>query len=173
MKLTRRKALTALPVVAGAGIAAPAIAQNAPAIKWRLTSSFPKNIDIMWGTSASICRFVSEMTEGRFVIEPFAAGELVPPFQVLDAVAARTVEIGHTPALFNHGKDPTFALCSVVPFADPEDQVIHLDRRDRRAVGSDDLQRVAVDSAAGVFGDRGFFHSEPIQRDPNCPQQHV
>jgi TRAP-type mannitol/chloroaromatic compound transport system substrate-binding protein len=116
MKINRRKLLALAPAATAAGIAAPALAQSAPNIKWRLASSFPKNIDIMWGTSTSICNYVSEITDGRFVIEPFAAGEIVPPFQVMDAVANRTVEIGHMPALFNYGKDPTFALCSVVPF---------------------------------------------------------
>ena len=76
----------------------------------------PQNIDIMWATSTSISKYISEMTDGRFVIDTFSANEVVPPFQVLDAVAAKTVEIGHTPALILFGKDATFALCSVVPF---------------------------------------------------------
>ena len=116
MKASRRKLLAMLPAATALGVAAPAIAQSNPAIKWRLASSFPKNIDILWATSTSICKYINEITDGRFVIDAFSAGEIVPPFQVLDAVSTKTVEIGHTPALFYYGKDPTFALCSVVPF---------------------------------------------------------
>ena len=116
MTPNRRKVLSLLPAATVTGLAAPAIAQTNPQIRWRLASSFPKNIDIMWATSTSISKYISEMTDGRFVIDTFSANEVVPPFQVLDAVAAKTVEIGHTPALFYFGKDATFALCSVVPF---------------------------------------------------------
>ncbi len=34
---------------AAAAIAKPAIAQSSPEIKWRLTSSFPKSLDTLWG----------------------------------------------------------------------------------------------------------------------------
>ena len=32
-------------------VAAPAIAQSSPEIKWRLTSSFPKSLDTIFGTA--------------------------------------------------------------------------------------------------------------------------
>jgi len=52
---------------------------------------------------------LGELTEGRFIIEQFAAGELVPGLQALDAVSNGTVEMAYTAALFYVGKDPTFA----------------------------------------------------------------
>jgi TRAP-type mannitol/chloroaromatic compound transport system substrate-binding protein len=116
MKPNRRKFLKMLPAAPAVAVASPAVAQSSPPIRWRLISSFPKNIDILWATSTSVSKFVSEITDGRFVLETFAAGEIVPPLQVLDAVAARSVEIGHTPALYYIGKDAAFALCSCVPF---------------------------------------------------------
>ena len=36
---------------AATAVAAPAIAQSSPEIKWRLTSSFPKSLDTLYGGS--------------------------------------------------------------------------------------------------------------------------
>ncbi len=107
---------------AGAGlavgaVAAPALAQSAlPAIKWRLVSSFPKSVDTIYGTSELIARRVSELTGGRFQIQLFAPGEIVPATQVLDAVKEGTVEMGHTASYYYVGKDPTFAFETGMPF---------------------------------------------------------
>ena len=40
----------------------------------------------------------------------FAGGEIVPALQVVDAVQAGTVEMGHTAPYYYFGKDPTFCL---------------------------------------------------------------
>ena len=101
---------------AGAALAAPAIAQSAPQIRWRMTSSFTKSLDITFGAGELFSRYVSELTDGRFVIQQFAAGELVPGLQALDAVQSGSVEMAYTGMLFYVGKDPTFALGAAVPF---------------------------------------------------------
>lgn len=49
-------------------------------------------------------------------IQIFAAGEIVPGLQVLDAVQNATCEIGHTASYYYFGKDPTFTFGSSVPF---------------------------------------------------------
>jgi len=97
-------------------VARPAIAQSSPAIRWRLTSSFPKSLDIVYGTSETISRFVAEATDNQFLIQPFAAGEIVPGLTAMDAVSNGTVEACHTASYFYFGKDPTFALFCAVPF---------------------------------------------------------
>jgi hypothetical protein len=66
----------------------PAIAQSAPEIKWRLTSSFPKSLDTIFGTAQTLCRYIAEASDNKFQIQPFAAGELVPGLQALDAVTS-------------------------------------------------------------------------------------
>jgi TRAP-type mannitol/chloroaromatic compound transport system substrate-binding protein len=101
---------------AGVALSAPAIAQSAPQIRWRMTSSFTKNLDITYGAGEQFCRYVSDLTDGRFLIQQFAAGELVPGLQALDAVQNNTVEMAYTGLLFYIGKDPTFALGAAVPF---------------------------------------------------------
>ena len=59
---------------------------------------------------------VTQLTDGKFNIRPFAGGEIVPALQVMDAVQAGTVEMGHSASYYYFGKDPTFAFDAVVPF---------------------------------------------------------
>src|SRR5213075_1497545 len=100
----------------GAALAAPAIAQSQPEIKWRLASSFPKSLDTLYGGGEYLAKRVAEATDNKFQIRVFAAGEIVPAFQVLDAVQNNTVEMGHTASYYFVGKDPTFAFDCTVPF---------------------------------------------------------
>ena len=77
--MKRREFLKAAGLGAAAtAVAAPAIAQSMPEIKWRLTSSFPKSLDTIYGASEDMSRFVAEATDNRFQIQSFAAGEIVP-----------------------------------------------------------------------------------------------
>ena len=108
-------------IVAGVGaasslVAAPAIAQSSPEVKWRLTSSFPKSLDTIYGAAELISKRVAAATDNKFQIRPFAAGEIVPGLQALDAVQAGTVEMCHTANYYYVGKDPTFAFDTAVPF---------------------------------------------------------
>jgi TRAP-type mannitol/chloroaromatic compound transport system substrate-binding protein len=103
-------------LAASAAVAAPAIAQSMPEVKWRLTSSFPKSLDTLWGAAESFSKYISEATDHKFQVQPFAAGEIVPGLQALDAVQNGTVECCHTAAYYYVGKDPTFPLFCAVPF---------------------------------------------------------
>src|ERR1700676_1679481 len=102
--------------VAAAAVAAPAIAQSAPEIKWRMTASWPKSLDTLYGGAEVMCKAVAEATDNKFQIQLFAAGEIVPGLQVLDAVQNGTVEMGHTASYYYFGKDPTFAFGTSVAF---------------------------------------------------------
>jgi TRAP-type mannitol/chloroaromatic compound transport system substrate-binding protein len=99
-----------------AAVASPAIAQSMPEIKWRMTSSFPKSLDTLFGAGEVMAKQVAEMTDNKFQIQVFAAGEVVPGLQALDAASNGTVEMGHSVAYYYVGKDPTFAVYSCVPF---------------------------------------------------------
>jgi TRAP-type mannitol/chloroaromatic compound transport system substrate-binding protein len=96
--------------LAAGTVAAPAIAQSQPAITWRLAASWPKSLDTLFGGAEYVAKRVGELTDGKFQIRAFAAGEIVPALQVLDAVKAGTVELGHTAMYYYFGKEPAFGL---------------------------------------------------------------
>ena len=51
---------------AATAIASPAIAQSSPEVKWRLTSSFPKSLDTIYGGAEQLAKYVAEMTDNKF-----------------------------------------------------------------------------------------------------------
>jgi TRAP-type mannitol/chloroaromatic compound transport system substrate-binding protein len=102
--------------LAATTVAAPAIAQGEPELKWRMTSSFPKSLDTLFGGAEYIAKRVAEATDNKFQIRVFASGEIVPGLQVLDAVQNNTVEMGHTASYYYVGKDPTFTFDTTTSF---------------------------------------------------------
>jgi TRAP-type mannitol/chloroaromatic compound transport system substrate-binding protein len=116
MTVSRRNFARLAAAGTAVAVASPAIAQTTPTIKWRLTSSFPKNLEGLWGAAPTVARLVSEMSDGKFEIQPFSAGEIVPGLQVLDAVANGTVECGHTYSGYYIGKNPALIFDGSLPF---------------------------------------------------------
>jgi TRAP-type mannitol/chloroaromatic compound transport system substrate-binding protein len=102
--------------VAASSMAAPAIAQSMPEIKWRMTTSWPKSLDTLFGGAEMMAKGVAEATDNKFQIQVFAGGEIVPALQVVDAVQNGTVECGHSASYYYFGKDPTFAFGTSVGF---------------------------------------------------------
>ncbi|MEY3673641.1 MAG: Alpha-keto acid-binding periplasmic protein TakP precursor [Pseudomonadota bacterium] len=105
---------TGLAGILAAGVA-PAVHAQA-ALRWRLTSSFPKALDTLFGVNDVFAAKVKEMTGGKFEITTHAAGELVPAFGTIDATKDGTVEMSNTAPYYYFGKDETFALGCAVPF---------------------------------------------------------
>ena len=96
--------------------AAPAVVTGHPAVEWRLASSFPKSLDTIYGTAELFASRVKALTDGKFTIKIFAAGEIVPGLQVLDAVQNDTVQVGHTAGYYYYGKNPALAFDTTMPF---------------------------------------------------------
>jgi TRAP-type mannitol/chloroaromatic compound transport system substrate-binding protein len=97
--------------------------RSQPEIKWRLAASWPKSLDTLYGGAEYLAKRVAEATDNKFQIRVFAGGEIVPAFQVLDAVQNNTVEMGHTASYYYVGKDPTFAFDCTIPFGMNERQM--------------------------------------------------
>lgn len=87
-----------------------------PRVEWRMTTSWPKALDTIYGGADTICQRVVQMTDGRFRITPYSAGEISPPLQVFDSVQKGSVECGHTASYYYIGKNPVFAFGTSVPF---------------------------------------------------------
>lgn len=91
-------------------------ASSLPNVRWRMATSWPQSLDTIYGGATKIAERVEAMTEGRFTIETYAAGEIVPALQVLDTVQAGTVECGHSASYYYIGKNPALAFGTTVPF---------------------------------------------------------
>ena len=87
-----------------------------PNLRWRLTSSYPRSLDTLYGTMTTFTERVSALTEGRFQIRAYPPGELVPGTEVLGAVQNGTVQMGHTASYYYVGKNPALAFDTCVPF---------------------------------------------------------
>ncbi len=114
--MNRRALMGAAAAVAPVALATPALAQTLPEVRWRAQSSFPRVFDILYGTLERISQRVAQLTEGRFRIQTFPAGEIVGGLQVLDAVQAGTMEAGHTASYYYIGKDLAFVPFTAMSF---------------------------------------------------------
>ena len=87
-----------------------------PKVRWRMATSWPISLDTIYGGAETISQRVNALSGGNFQIKPYAAGEIVPGLEVLDAVQAGSIECGHTASYYYKGKNPSFAFGTSVPF---------------------------------------------------------
>src|ERR1700704_94043 len=100
VKIRRRNAMkrreflktAGVGLAASTAVAAPAIAQSMPELKWRCTTSWPKSLDVPHSASETVAKYVAEATDNKFQIQTFAAGEIVPALQVVGAGGNSTAE---------------------------------------------------------------------------------
>ncbi len=111
---TRRVALGAGAATASV-LAAPTIAK-AQAVKWRMVTSWPKRLPGPGLSAERIATRIRALSAGRIDIAVYAAGEVVPAFEVLDAVGNGVADIGHSAAFYWQGKMPAAAFFTTVPF---------------------------------------------------------
>ena len=99
------------------GGAGGAVASAPPqTIEWKLVTTWPKNLPALGTAPERLAENVAAMSDGRFKIKVYAAGELVPAFEVFDAVAQGTAEMGHGAAYYWRGKMHMAAMFATVPF---------------------------------------------------------
>jgi TRAP-type mannitol/chloroaromatic compound transport system substrate-binding protein len=102
-------------VAAGAALATP-LAGAAPQFKWKMVTTWPKNFPGM-GTGANhLAKLIEEMSGGRIEVKVYGAGELVPAFEIFDAVSRGTAEMGHGAAYYWKGKSEAAQFFAAVPF---------------------------------------------------------
>ena len=99
-----------------AAVAAPAVHAGEPKVKWRMTSSFPKSLSILYSTAELLANRLREITDGNFDIRVFPAGKIVPAMGALDAVERGTVDMCHTCSYYYTDKNKAFALGTSIPF---------------------------------------------------------
>ena len=89
---------------------------SGPRIEWRMATSWPEDLDIVFGTAQQMCIRVGELTDGKFTITAFPAGGIAPPFEILDTVQNGSTECGHTAAYHYIAKSRALAFATSVPF---------------------------------------------------------
>jgi TRAP-type mannitol/chloroaromatic compound transport system substrate-binding protein len=115
--MERRNFITRAATAAGVGaLSLPAMAQGTPAVKWRMSTGWPKSLDTLYGSADELCKRVGEMTDGKFEIRCFAGGEIIPPAQAMEAASSGTVECNHVLASSFIGKNPALAFDAGLAF---------------------------------------------------------
>jgi TRAP-type mannitol/chloroaromatic compound transport system substrate-binding protein len=124
---TRRKFIATAGVGIASTIAAPAIAR-AQTVKWRMVTSWPKRLPGPGLSAERIAERIRTLSGGRIDIAVYAAGEVVPAFEVLGAVGNGVADIGHTASFYWQGKMPAAAFFTTVPFGlTPAEHVAWID----------------------------------------------
>ncbi len=102
--------------LASATIAAPAVAHAGKKIKWKMVTTWPKNFPVLGTGANQLAKLITEMSGGRIKVKVYGAGELIPAFEVFDAVSRGTAQLGHGSAYYWKGKIEEAQFFSTVPF---------------------------------------------------------
>ena len=162
MTTNRRRFFTtasgAIAAVAATGISnAPNVIAQ-PKIQWRMSTAWTPALDHLQGAAQRLAQVVEEMSGGRFRIEVFPGGQIMPPFDCFDAASRGTIQAFMAAAFYWPEKEPAVEWFTTVPFgmketyaafnlvprpataAAPADgrMVQEEDRHDRRAQGAQD-----------------------------------
>ena len=94
----------------------PSVSGNETRIEWKLVTTWPKGLPGLGSAPENFARRVGEMSNGRLTVRVYGAGEVVPPFEVFDAVSQGVAEMGHGAAYYWKGKIPSAVFYTAVPF---------------------------------------------------------
>tara|TARA_B100001027_G_scaffold27980_1_gene16552 strand:+ start:714 stop:1802 length:1089 start_codon:yes stop_codon:yes gene_type:complete len=84
--------------------------------EWKMVTTWPKNYPGLGLGAENFAKKVEAMSAGRLKIKVFGAGQLVPAFEVFDAVSQGTAEMGHGAAYYWTGKSKAAAFFTAIPF---------------------------------------------------------
>jgi TRAP-type mannitol/chloroaromatic compound transport system substrate-binding protein len=106
----------AVAVVAAAAIvdAPNVIAQ--PKVQWRMSTAWTPALDVMQGAAQRLAKVVEETSGGRFRIEVFPGGQIMPPFDCFEAASKGTIEAFMASAYYWTAKEPAVEWFTTVPF---------------------------------------------------------
>ncbi|RTZ71936.1 MAG: ABC transporter substrate-binding protein [Gammaproteobacteria bacterium] len=106
----------AAAAVAGTGLGVSGLAHGKSTIKWKMVTTWPKNFPGLGTGANNLAKLITEMSGGRLKVKVYGAKELVPAFEVFDAVSRGTAEMGHASAYYWKGKVPEAQFFSTMPF---------------------------------------------------------
>jgi TRAP-type mannitol/chloroaromatic compound transport system substrate-binding protein len=117
----RRFIVKAGGALAAAGAAAVVNAPNIiaqPKVQWRLSTAFAAVFDIHQGAAQRLAKLVDEMSGGRFRIEVFPGGQIMPPFECFTAASEGKIEafLGSGQYWAEPKREPAIEWFCTVPF---------------------------------------------------------
>jgi len=83
---------------------------------WKMVTTWPTNFPGLGSGAAQLAALITRASGGRIVVKVYAGGELVPPFEVFDAVSRGTAELGHSGAYYWKGKAEAAPFFCAIPF---------------------------------------------------------
>lgn len=94
----------------------PLDTQKQQKFEWKMVTSWPKNFPGLGRAPETFAKYVERMSGGRLTVKVYGAGDLVPGFQVFDAVSQGTVQMGHAGSYYWKGKAPASQIFTAIPF---------------------------------------------------------
>lgn len=110
------KAAASTGLITSTTLATTNASANSKTIKWKMVTTWPKNFPGLGTGANSLAKLITQMSGGRLKVKVYGANELVPPFEVFDAVSRGTAQMGHGAAYYWKGKTPAAQFFSAVPF---------------------------------------------------------
>lgn len=124
--MKRRSFLSHASLALGAGVTATACSQgpsatgtaksDEPVRHWKMVTSWPLNFPGLGVGANTLAEMITKLSGGRIVVKVYGGGELVPAFEVFDAVSRGTAELGHSASYYWKGKAPAAQFFAAVPF---------------------------------------------------------
>ena len=75
-------------------------------LQWKMVTTWPKNFPGLGTGAEFLAKQINEMSDGRIHVTVYGAGELVPAFEIFDAVSNGSAQMGHGSAYYKN-----FLLC--------------------------------------------------------------
>jgi TRAP-type mannitol/chloroaromatic compound transport system substrate-binding protein len=101
---------------AAAAVEAPHVIAQAK-VQWRMSTTWtPPAVDVLQGAAERLGRVVEEMSGGRFRIEVFPGGQIMPPFECFDAASKGTVEAFMGSPQYWKEREPAIEWFGSIPF---------------------------------------------------------
>ncbi len=116
MKINRLACAIALATSTAGLLTLATTAQAQETFEWKMVTSWPKNFPGVGQGPERLAELVDKMSDGRLTIDVYGAGQLVPGFEVFDAVSEGTAEMGHSASYYWKGKAPAAQFFAAVPF---------------------------------------------------------
>ncbi len=91
-------------------------AASEPVRNWKMVTSWPQNFPGLGSGATDLAQAITDMSGGRLNVKVYGAGDLVPAFEVFDAVSSGTAEMGHSGAYYWKGKSAALQFFSAIPF---------------------------------------------------------